>query len=238
MEQSSGDEEKRQGVIPLRVKETLSKPSLALVTVPLGEGDKQMQVPESGVNDAVPSGVSERDWLAWRCMRDTLKWFYENRSKNVVKACEATGWDRRYWYRIRDNEYVQSEMMRLANVNRAAEFMAINANWMEVIRAQLAIATDHQADPRASTAAATWLGRRLDAITDDGGDFLDSAASRKSRARKNLEMLMERAAGQGAVTVERTERVTFGDRARADHDDDIIDGDAREISRDLSDLTP
>ena len=235
MGKQDGEEQRGTGVLPLRVKMTLSEPELSLVTVPWGKGNKTMQVPESGPNDVIPSGVSERDWLAWRCMRDTLKWFYENRSKNVVQACKATGWDRRYWYSIRDNEYVQSEMMRLANVNRAAEFMAINTRWMDVLRAQLAIASDHQADPRASTAAAKWLGERLDRIDSEDSDIFGNAAGRKSRARQNLERLMQAAAGQ-EVTVERTERITVG-KGGTDLDDQTIDGEAT-VVRDVGDLVP
>jgi len=220
-----------QGVLPLRVKRELNDTERRLVTVPWGKGDKVMEVPESGPNDVIPLGVDERDWLAWRCMRDTLKWFYEHRSKNVLRACEATGWDRRYWYSIRENEYVQSEMMRLANVNRAAEFMAINSRWMDVLRSQLLIATGDQVDPRAATAAAKWLGERLDMISNESGDLFDTQAGRKSRARQNLERLMTAASGQ-TVTLERTERVTVG--GKPDDRGDWIEGE----TRDVGDLVP
>lgn len=218
-----------RGVSPLSVKRTLSSESLALVPVTLGKDGIPSQIPESKANDEIPVGVSERDWLAWRCMRDVLTYMYDQRSKNILAACEGTGWPRWYWYEIRDNEYVQSEMMRLANVNRAAEFMAINAKWMEVLNAQIQVAVNQaQTDPRASTAAATWLGRRLDAITDDSDAALGDKAGRKSRARRNLEMLMENAAG--SVTIERTERITVGERG------DTVEGEV--IKRDVDNLTP
>lgn len=212
---------KRPGVVSLRGQ---SGDKSGQVAVSLGNHDEtavSLRKPDQ-VEEERPEYVDAKDWNAWRCIRDVAEWMYENRSNDVSKACEGTGWPRWFYYEARTNEYVQAEILQRAGAEMAAELLWITRKWSNVIAAQLDIAAD-QSDPRAATSAATFLAKQVDKIRDMAAEGADHGAGRQSRAQRTLDMLL----GAGKVTVE---RITVEGGSGPIDDEDVIDVEARDVS--------
>ena len=101
-----------------------------------------------------------RTWVKVACVLAVQEYLMENGTPNLSRACRETGWMRWTYERAtRDPaviDYVTKHTFEILDLGART----IEARWLDIVNAQVEIATNRELG-QAATRAASWLGEQL-----------------------------------------------------------------------------
>jgi hypothetical protein len=142
-----------------------------------------------------PVGVDPRAWVLHACMMDVYKWMAKHRTRNVSKACAATGWPRNFYYLARDDPYAAGLASReIAGIQAAAAEVAAG-RMVQIVANVASIAA--KGEGVAAVRAAQWVAQYLDGHQDDLDTLHEAAQVQPGKSAAIL--AMERFPGGGRI---------------------------------------